>query len=152
MRAIKFKRYHFDSDKKLISVTQWGKIIKSFRVYEDSELCFTMPSNIGNTDSFVDCQYTGLKDKNGEELYENDTIRILYSDWSSKSESDPRTLEQYLIDISEIGVVEFNDNAWEVKIYSKKYDDYSHRSISHGIHGRIEKIGNIHEHSHLLKQ
>lgn len=96
-------------------------------------------------------QFTGLTDKNGTKIFEGDIVRILYTDWASKSNDDPRTLAQYLVDISKIGVVEFNDNAWELKMYSKKYDDYFHSSISHGIHGRIEVIGNIHENPELLK-
>ena len=58
-RSIKFKRYHFDSEKKLIAVTQWGKITKSFRIYEDSELSFTSPSSIGN--QIGNSSYAGLE-------------------------------------------------------------------------------------------
>lgn len=96
-------------------------------------------------------QFTGLTDKNGTKIFEGDIVRILYTDWVSKNESDQRTLEQYLIDKSNIASVEFNDNAWEVKSYSKKYDDYNYSSISTGTHGRIEVIGNVHDNPELLK-
>jgi len=143
MREIKFRSYnpitkkmYYDFDQS-ISEVKLGKSIHQF-VYDNGFIF----------DSLM--QFTGLKDKSGIDIYEGDIIRILYTDWSSKSDSDPRTLEQYLIDISETGVVEFNDNSWEVKIYSKKYDDYSHCSISCGTHGRTEIIGNIHENPELL--
>lgn len=95
-------------------------------------------------------QFTGLKDKNGKEIYESDIVRILYTDWSSKSDSDPRTLEQYLIDISHVGQVVFNDNSWEVKKHSIKYNDFVFSSINHGKYGFIEVIGNIYENPELL--
>lgn len=98
----------------------------------------------------TESQFTGLKDKNNVEIYEGDKVRILYADWSSKSETDPRTLEQYLIDIASVGEVVFNDNSWEIKFYSKKYDDYSCSSISCGRFGYIEVIGNIYDNPNLL--
>ena len=71
-REIKFKRYHFDSEKKVIKVTQWGKITKSYRIYEHSELSFTAPSHVASADTFIDCQFTGLKDIHGREIYQDD--------------------------------------------------------------------------------
>ena len=95
-------------------------------------------------------QFTGLLDKNGKEIYEGDIVRILYTDWVSKSESDERTLQQYLIDIATIGVIEFNKDRFCVKIKSKKYSDFYYSSIFAGQHGYIEVIGNIHENAGLL--
>ena len=74
-REIKFKRYHFDSEKKVIKVTQWGKITKSYRIYEHSELSFTAPSNVASADTFIDCQFTGLKDFKEKEIYEDDICK-----------------------------------------------------------------------------
>ena len=70
-----------------------------------------------------------------------DRVRILYTDWMSKSDSDLRTLEQYLKDISVYGVIEMADAEWLLKYKSKKYDAYYYGSIHCGKHGEREIIG-----------
>lgn len=156
MREIKFRA--FDTERKMyvpqgeIMFKDYGETY--FEVYPNCQEYIHDKCHNGDPqyNRFIIEQYTDLKDKNGTDIYENDIIRILYTDWGSKPEDDPRTLEQYLTDISNIGEVVFNDNAWEVKIYSKKFDDYSYGSMNFGTHGRIEVIGNIHENNDLLTQ
>ena len=99
----------------------------------------------GNKTDVVLMQYTGLKDKNGVEIYEGDIVRILYTDWASKSDSDERTLEQYKKDISSIGVVAFEDAEFGLKIYIDFLD-----SLFEGRHGEKVVIGNIFENPELL--
>ena len=102
---------------------------------------------------FVLMQFTGLTDKNSKEIYEGDIVRILYTDWASKAEDDPRTLEQYLIeDKCMVGKIVYNAPKFEISFGIGKYGDEDFGNTNHGTHGWIEVIGNIYENPELLKE
>lgn len=92
-------------------------------------------------------QFTGLQDRNGGSIYEDDIVRILYTDWMSKDDRDPRSLEEYLISLSHIGQVIWDNDAAAYRLFIKG----SSWSIHPGTHGRIEIIGDIYQHPELLK-
>ena len=94
-------------------------------------------------------QYTGLKDKNGKEIYEGDILCIKTKDWSSEKDKSVWNKEIVWIKCQDLTYTKAyfdleakrkwdNDCSWE------DWDD------SWEINENIEVIGNIYENPELL--
>lgn len=130
--------YHNETSKESPSS---DRKVTRHHIYTQGFDLFVDPETIG--------QYTGLTDKNGTKIFEGDIVRILYTDWTSKSENDTRTLDEYLRDIAKIGVVEWDRYYPQFHIHFMDKDNYN--SLNYGRYGFIEVIGNIYDNPEILE-
>lgn len=124
-REIKFRA--FENENARNRMFQWDEIKKHFSDYSNCNDTFLM-------------QFTGLKDKNGIEIYEDDILKINFKEYYI---NDSVTVDEE----SEIlGKVSFHSGGWFVEekdstwFYIYDILDYSD----------LEVIGNIHENQELL--
>ena len=127
MREIKFRAWH--KAKKFMD-TAWLIDWEHGQVAHRSH-------NVSQLENCILMQYTGLKDKNGKEIYDGDVIR-----WSSEDE---------------IGVVKYQDAAFYLETnvpdnigHSSKFYSPWLRVIKHDLENELEVIGNIYENPELL--
>jgi uncharacterized phage protein (TIGR01671 family) len=128
MREIKFRYY--DKTKRVMRDWDYVKTVHKLIVLEDNS----------DDESYSGwMQYTGLRDKNGKEIYEGDIVkwtRITYEDCS-------RTVIEKTEEI--IGEVYWAETMWAIGDRNRGY-----LLLPHFKHDIFEVLGNIYENPELL--
>jgi len=84
-------------------------------------------------------QYTGLKDKNGKEIWEGDIVKEIYQDFKDDE-------AEKLTDFERIGAIEWREKGFWVDI-----EDFGWEGESLWNWENFEIIGNIYQDKYLLK-
>lgn len=142
MREIKFRG-------KSLETGEWvyGDLLQ----YDDGSVCIGVHSknytddgfNVGQYRSIIHVpdatigQYTGLKDKNGKEIWEGDIVKAPLLD---------PIFGDVLSDAFDNVEIAFNNGSFVVAYYKGRHNIYLQ-----DLHSMVEVIGNIHDNPELLK-
>ena len=130
MEDIRFRQYVWDDDSKVTGgrMQDWDELLSE----QGEALSSVFTTKFSNTSALM--QYTGLKDKNGTEIYEGDIIG--FEDYTS---TESGYYEQQCT-----GVVEWRDETVSFEVSNRLSAE------SYEVLDECLVIGNIYEHKELV--
>ena len=153
MREIKFRGYA----KEELTSSQWltnGFGVDKVKYVDGTSSVFLLtPYGEYVVEESSVGQYTGLKDKNGKEIYEGDILSYKRIKYTNCSKEDIEDIEEEVL----IGLITYRPIASIVKPYSKNvkclgYDNINKECLVIDLESEeLEVVGNIYENSELLK-
>lgn len=139
-RVIKFRAWDYSHNCFLPTDTfvitdgrfsELGMMCKDWENYREGEYLFDHSQCV--------TQYTGLKDKNGVEIYEGDIVKYSGGSWD-------------FLGVVEFGTVSFGFDDWGIEqIYTCWHMEYSDKSGYIKIDSNCEVIGNVFSNPEILK-
>jgi len=146
MREIKFRAWH------RVPAGEWDDEADDWKYQMNYNLAFEEYEPINDLINQVEniMQFTGVKDKQGHEIYEGDIVLVLDRDWpSSLTGENP---QEYTRKIASICEVIFNEGEFILK--QRKGMGYYYDNVGRYNYTRdiYEVIGNIWENPELLEK
>ena len=158
-RQIKFRVWDVEQNKFLSSYAdkgiefyhEQGKDWHEKQVRDIVPVSWFLQDHNNNLENYIVTQYTGLNDKNGKEIYDGDIVKINRC-YTRPFVNEKQQIDYKFIDDGEVEVGQvlwgWNSQKYLVSYENIRYDDIEgFDKPSH----RVEVIGNIFEHKHLLK-
>lgn len=141
-RVNMFKRYYQHEETGNITAICWGNIDTNDNPVHDFSI-FKSPATISRWYPIADCEFIGITDKNGKEIFEGDVV--LFADfYGGKFEAYMGEWQEVFEDLQ--GAIVFEDGAFCIT----RNNDYAIPLCEILPSIEFEVIGNIYENPELL--
>lgn len=141
MREIKFRVFdganiHYINHKEDLQIV-FGSFNESWSVWNQHEEVIDGDQGVSNL-----MQYTGLKDKNGTEIYEHDIVE--FCDFDSErtgGRTDNSNIRGFVFHANAMWLIDEGNTDIRFLLFDAQTND-----------AELEIVGNVHEHPHLLEE